>query len=97
MATSTPNGYAPRHNQTFSTVATIQQASIGNLRDVAASLNTPIARHKCMIVCGDHYTTFHMEELMIIISEPARSPMRIDKDNSRTLQVLSTDRRRRVP
>jgi len=30
------------------------------------------ARHKCTIVCGEHYAIFDPEELMMLLGQPAR-------------------------
>lgn len=46
------------------------------------------ARHKCMIVCGDHYAIFDMEELMILMGQPVRCPMRTDEEEFRKLHGL---------
>jgi len=46
------------------------------------------ARHKCMIVCGDHYAIFDLEELMMLLGQPVRCPMRTDEDEFRKLHGL---------
>lgn len=46
------------------------------------------SRHKCMIVCGDHYAIFDFEELMILMGNPVRCPMRTDEDEFRKLHGL---------
>jgi hypothetical protein len=46
------------------------------------------ARHKCMIVCGDHYAIFDLEELMMLFGQPVRFPMRTDEDEFRKLHGL---------
>ena len=38
------------------------------------------SRHKCMIVCGDHYAIFDLEELMFLMGQPVRHPMRSDEE-----------------
>ncbi|MDP2896918.1 MAG: transposase [bacterium] len=46
------------------------------------------ARHKCMIVCGDHYAIFDLEELMMLLGQPVRCPMRTDEEQFRKLHGL---------
>jgi hypothetical protein len=46
------------------------------------------ARHKCMIVCGDHYAIFDLEELMMLVGQPVRCPMRTDEEQFRKLHGL---------
>lgn len=46
------------------------------------------ARHKCMIVCGDHYGIFDLEELMVLLGQPVRCPMRTDEEQFRKLHGL---------
>jgi hypothetical protein len=46
------------------------------------------ARHKCMIVCGDHYAIFDLEELMMLLGQPVRCPMRTDEEQFRRLHGL---------
>jgi hypothetical protein len=46
------------------------------------------ARHKCMIVSGDHYAIFDLEELMMLLGQPVRCPMRTDEEQFRTLHGL---------
>ena len=31
-----------------------------------------LARHKCTIICGDHYAIFDPEELMMPLGQPVR-------------------------
>jgi len=46
------------------------------------------SRHKCMIVSGDHYGIFDLEELMMLVGQPVRCPMRTDEDQFRKLHGL---------
>jgi hypothetical protein len=46
------------------------------------------ARHKCMIVSGDHYAIFDLEELMMLLGQPVRCPMRTDEEQFRKLHGL---------
>jgi len=46
------------------------------------------SRHKCMIVSGDHYGIFDLEELMMLLGQPVRCPMRTDEDQFRKLHGL---------
>ena len=46
------------------------------------------ARHKCMIVCGDHYAVFDPEKLMMVVGQPVRCPMRTDEEQFRKLHGL---------
>ncbi len=46
------------------------------------------ARHKCMIVCGDHYAIFDLEELMMLMGQPVRHPMRTDEEEFRKIHNL---------
>ena len=46
------------------------------------------ARHKCMMVCGDHYAVFDLEELMMLVGQPVRCPMRTDEEQFRKLHGL---------
>jgi len=46
------------------------------------------ARHKCMIVCGDFYAIFDLEELMMLLGRPVRCPMRTDEEEFRKLHGL---------
>ncbi len=46
------------------------------------------ARHKCMIVCGDHYAIFDLEELMMLLGQPVRCPMRTNEEEFRKLHGL---------
>lgn len=46
------------------------------------------ARHKCMIVSGDHYGIFDLEELMMLLGQPVRCPMRTDEEQFRKLHGL---------
>lgn len=47
-----------------------------------------MARHKCMIVCGDHYAIFDLEELMMLLGRRVRCPMRTDEEEFRKLHGL---------
>lgn len=46
------------------------------------------ARHKCMIVSGDYYAIFDLEELMMLVGQPVRCPMRTDEEQFRKLHGL---------
>lgn len=46
------------------------------------------SRHKCMIVCGDHYAIFDLEELMMLMGQPVRHPMRTDEEEFRKIHGL---------
>jgi hypothetical protein len=46
------------------------------------------AQHKCMIVCGEHYAIFDLEELMMLLGQPVRCPMRTDEEQFRKLHGL---------
>jgi hypothetical protein len=46
------------------------------------------SRHKCMIVYGDHYAIFDFEELMLLMGNPVRCPMRTDEKEFRKLHGL---------
>lgn len=46
------------------------------------------ARHKCMIVCGDYYGIFDLEELMMLLGQPVRCPMRTEEEEFRRLHGL---------
>ena len=46
------------------------------------------ARHKCMIVSGKHYAIFDLEELMTLLGQPVRCPMRTDEEQFRALHGL---------
>lgn len=46
------------------------------------------ARHKCMVVCGDSYAIFDLEELMMLLGQPVRCPMRTDEEQFRKLHGL---------
>lgn len=46
------------------------------------------ARHKCMIVCGEYYAIFDLEELMILMRQPVNCPMRSDEQEFRKLHGL---------
>lgn len=46
------------------------------------------ARHKCMIVCGEHYAIFDLEELMMLLGQPVRCPMRTDAEAFRKLHGI---------
>ena len=39
-----------------------------------------LARHKCMIVCGEYYAIFDLEELMMLVGQPVRRPMRTQEE-----------------
>jgi len=41
------------------------------------------SRHKCMIVCGDHYAIFDLEELMMLMGQSVRCPMRSNEEEFR--------------
>jgi len=43
------------------------------------------ARHKCMIVCGEYYAIFDLEELMMLMGQAVRCPMRTDEEAFRKL------------
>ena len=43
------------------------------------------ARHKCMIVCGEYYAIFDLEELMMLMGQAVRCPMRTDEEEFRKL------------
>ncbi len=45
-------------------------------------------RHKCMIVSGDHYGIFDLEELMMLVGQRVRCPMRTDEEQFRKLHAL---------
>jgi len=45
-------------------------------------------RHKCMIVCGDQYGILDLEELMMLLGQPVRCPMRSDEEQFRKLHGL---------
>lgn len=47
-----------------------------------------LARHKCMIVSGDYYAIFDLEELMMLLGQPVRCPMRTDEERFRKLHGL---------
>ncbi len=46
------------------------------------------ARHKCMIVSGDHCGIFDLEELMMLLGQPVRCPMRTDEEQFRKVHGL---------
>ncbi len=46
------------------------------------------ARHKCMIVCGEHYAIFDLEELMMLMGQAVRCSMRTDEEEFRKLHGL---------
>ncbi|MFO7870374.1 MAG: hypothetical protein R6V03_02950 [Kiritimatiellia bacterium] len=46
------------------------------------------ARHKCMIVCGEHYGIFDLEELMMLLGQPVRRPMRTQEEAFRRIYGL---------
>ncbi len=46
------------------------------------------SRHKCMIVCGDHYAIFDLEELMMLLGQPVRHPMRTNEEEFRKLHGI---------
>jgi hypothetical protein len=46
------------------------------------------ARHKCMIVYGDHYAIFDLEELIMVAGQQVRCLMRTDKEQFRKLHGL---------
>ena len=46
------------------------------------------SRHKCMIVCGDHYAIFDLEEMMMLVGQPVRRPMRTNEEEFRKLHGL---------
>ena len=46
------------------------------------------ARHKCMIVCGEHYAIFDLEELMMLVGQPVRRPMRTQEEAFRRIHGL---------
>jgi len=46
------------------------------------------ARHKCMIVCGEHYAIFDLEELMMLVGQPVRRPMRTQEEAFRRIYGL---------
>jgi len=46
------------------------------------------SRHKCMIVCGDYYAIFDLEELMMLLGQPVRCPLRTDEEEFRKLHGL---------
>jgi hypothetical protein len=46
------------------------------------------SRHKCMIVCADHYAIFDLEELMMLVGQPVRRPMRTNEEEFRKLHGL---------
>ena len=41
-----------------------------------------------MIVSGDHYAIFDLEELMMLLGQPVRCPMRTDEKQFRKLRGL---------
>jgi len=47
-----------------------------------------LARHKCMIVCGEHYAIFDLEELMLLLGRHVHCPMRTDEKEFRKLHGL---------
>lgn len=49
---------------------------------------TAKARNKCMIVCGGFYAIFDLEELMILMGQPVRCPMRSDEEEFRKIHNL---------
>ncbi len=50
--------------------------------------STAQSRHKCMIVCADYYAIFDLEELMMLLGQPVRCPMRTDEEQFRKLHGL---------
>lgn len=46
------------------------------------------ARHKCMIVCGEHYAIFDLEELMMLLGQPVRRLMRTNEAEFRKLHEI---------
>jgi hypothetical protein len=46
------------------------------------------ARHKCMVVCGEHYAIFDLEELMMLVGQPVRRPMRTQEEAFRRIHGL---------
>jgi len=41
-----------------------------------------------MIVCGDHYAIFDLEELLMLLGQPVRCPMRSNEEEFRKLHGL---------
>lgn len=41
--------------------------------------------HKCMIVCGEYYAIFDLEELLMLMGQAVRCPMRTDEEQFRKL------------
>jgi len=46
------------------------------------------ARHKCMVVCGEYYAIFDLEELMMLVGQPVRHPMRTQEEAFRRIHGL---------
>lgn len=46
------------------------------------------SRHKGMIICGDYYAIFDWEELMMLMGQPVRCPMRSNEEEFRKLHGL---------
>jgi len=47
-----------------------------------------MARHKCMVVCGEYYAIFDLEELMMLVGQPVRHPMRTQEEAFRRIHGL---------
>jgi len=47
-----------------------------------------MARHKCMVVCGEYYGIFDLEELMMLVGQPVRHPMRTQEEAFRRIHGL---------
>jgi len=46
------------------------------------------ARHKCMVVCGDYYAIFDLEELMMLFGRAPNYPLRSNEEEFRKLHGL---------